>query len=136
MGRYQKVNHTADLGILVEADTVEDLFVTFAQAMFENMIEGKLRKETEMRIELSSSDQKELLLDWLRELLYLFEVKGFIPVEYNLSIMKKRLKARLKGDTFNPSRHTAFLEIKIPTYHQFQLERTGEGLKGQIIFDV
>jgi SHS2 domain-containing protein len=130
------LNHTADLAIVAEAKTPEDLFTTFARAMFENMIEGRVEARFEKMITIGASDCGELLLDWLKELLFLFEVEGFIPVEYNLEITDNHLTAKVIGDRFDSDRHTASLEIKIPTYHQFQLEKGPDGYRGQIIFDV
>jgi len=130
------LNHTADLAIRVEAESLEDLFITYARAMFDTMVGGRLEERITQTLELEANDEGELLLDWLKELLFLFERDGFIPIKYELNIMDNRLKARIVGDQFDPHRHTAHLEIKVPTYHRFSIKEDSGRWEGRIIFDV
>ncbi|HIE05289.1 MAG TPA: archease [bacterium (Candidatus Stahlbacteria)] len=136
MGRFWKLDHTADLAVRVEAETIEDLFITFAKAMFESIIEGQIRKRVEIRFEIKASDVKELLMDWLRELIYRFETQGFIPAGYSLKVNDNHLIARTVGDEFDPQIHTALIEIKTPTYHRFSLEEKNGLWQSTVIFDV
>ena len=133
---YEYIDHTADLGIRVYGKTLEKLFINIGKAIFETQIEGKVELKKETKIEIKSESLVDLFIDWCRELLFNFSVKGFIPKRYEISIDKFKLKASLYGDIFDAKRHEIKLEIKNPTYHNFRIEKTAEGYQATIIFDV
>jgi len=91
-------------------------------------------------VELESPDEKELLMDWLRELLYLFSTRSFVTLAVEVKELKlgspSRLKAVLSGADYDQSVHGLKLEIKTPTYHQFSLERSASGFSATVLFDV
>ena len=91
-------------------------------------------------VELESPDEKELLMDWLRELLYLFSTRSFVTLAVEVKELKlgspSRLKAVLSGADYDQSVHGLKLEIKTPTYHQFSLEHSASGYSATVLFDV
>jgi SHS2 domain-containing protein len=133
---YQYLDHTADLGIEICGQGLEDLFRNVGRAIFETQIIGPILKGKERTIGLTSDTLDDLVIDWCRELLYIFSVKGFIPKEYNLRIKDNSLQARLRGDRFDTKRHRIRIEIKNPTYHDFFLEEKNGRYTTRIIFDV
>jgi SHS2 domain-containing protein len=75
MGKYQILEHTADKGLAVEAESLPDLFETAARGLFRLMIDPDQYPPTEtVAIELHAPDLEMLLVKWLNELLYHFEV--------------------------------------------------------------
>ncbi len=134
---YNYLNHTADLGIEITAESLKELFITTAKAIFEIQISGRISAKQNLSFELSASSIEELLIEWCRELLYNFSVKGFIPKIYNISIRKNlTLIAHLKGNKFDKKRHKIKLEIKNATYHNLSVRKIGNKYHATIIFDV
>jgi SHS2 domain-containing protein len=133
---YKYFDHTADLGIEVYGKILEELFINIGKAIFETQISGKIALKKEIKIEFESESIDDLFIDWCRELLYNFSVHGFIPKKYEISIDNLSLKAHLYGDVFNNKKYKIKTEIKNPTYHNFQLNKTPECYKATIIFDV
>src|SRR5659263_230184 len=77
--QYEYLEHTADIKFLAYGRTLEELFENAALAMFNVMIDtGKVSGETAKEVFLKSSDLESLLVDWLSELLYLFEVDEIV----------------------------------------------------------
>jgi SHS2 domain-containing protein len=75
MGKYQILEHTADKGLAVEAESLPDLFETAARGLFRLMIDPDRYPPTEqVAIELHAPDLEALMVKWLNELLYHFEV--------------------------------------------------------------
>ncbi len=130
------LDHTADLGIKVRAETLDELFINIAKAIFKTQITGKLQIKEEKKIHIEAESIEELFIDWCRELLYNFSVYGFIPGKYKVAVKKNRLQAVLAGDKFDQKRHRVIIEIKNPTYHNLKIEKTGNGFQATIIFDV
>ena len=136
MPHYRYLNHTADLGIEVSGKTLKDLFINTAKAIFETQISGKIEIKERIDFEIKSESLEDLFMDWCRELLYNFSVKGFIPKAYDISIKDHKLCARLKGDLFNVKRHKIKLEVKNATYHNLKIEKLKTFYRATIIFDV
>lgn len=133
---YHYLDHTADLGVEICGQGLEDLFQNIGRAIFETQIIGAIREDKKQKIELTSDTLDDLVIDWCRELLYIFSVKGFIPKEYKLRIKDNLLQAHLSGDRFDAKRHRIKIEIKTPTYHDFLLQEENGTYKTRIIFDV
>ncbi|MEO0136886.1 MAG: archease [candidate division WOR-3 bacterium] len=134
---YRYLDHTADLGIEVEAPSIEELFIDTAKAIFETQIDGAILENKELTFEISSVSLEELLIEWCRELIYNFSVNGFIPAVYKVEIKPDyKLKAFLKGDIFTPGRHRIKLEVKNATYHNLFIQRKDNLYHARIIFDV
>jgi SHS2 domain-containing protein len=133
---YKYLDHTADLGIEICGEGLEELFANIGRAIFETQIAGTVRKNRERSIHLIGDALGDLTIDWCRELIYLFSVEGFIPKEYEIRISEKSLKAHMHGDRFDRQRHRVKIEIKNPTYHDFLLEEKKGRYRARIIFDV
>jgi SHS2 domain-containing protein len=136
MSSYRYINHTADLGIEVKARTFKELLKNISNAIFETQISGAVDAVKIMRFSIQSKTLGDLVIDWCRELIYNFAVKGFIPKIYRISIKKSSLAAELTGDTFSIEKHKVKLEIKNVTYHKFKLKKLQTGYKAMLIFDV
>lgn len=124
MESYRLLEHTADMGIEVQADTLEELFAGAACALKE-MIWGEAwgRSIEERAVSLRGGDYGELLVHWLNEILYRFEVEGLFPVDFELEEIKgTTLKGRIRGEPFDPLRHPVEREVKAVTYHRLQVE--------------
>lgn len=136
MKNYKYIDHTADLGIEVHAKTTEELFKNIGIAVFETQVSGHFLSKKKLNIKIVSESLEELFIDWCRELLYHFSVHSFIPQEYNISIEKLNLSARLCGDTLDVKRHKIKTEIKNATYHNLKVNKVNDLYKATIIFDV
>ncbi|MDL5502078.1 MAG: archease, partial [Candidatus Methanoperedens sp.] len=74
-GKYEFLEHIADAKFRAFGLTLEEAFENSGLALFNVMIDtSSLKAREERNIELTSPDIKMLLVDWLSELLYLFEV--------------------------------------------------------------
>jgi SHS2 domain-containing protein len=88
-------------------------------------------------VSLASTDLSELFLDWLRELLFLFSTRSLAICRVEVSsIEPTRINATAFGEEFNAERHGLKVEVKTPTYHEYRIEKTDEGYRATVIFDV
>ena len=136
--KYEFINHTADVGIKVWGESLESLFENAAYSMFDILAElDKVKEKESLRVEIEGKRTDELLVDWLRNLLYKFNGEAYLLKEFNIEeISKKGLKAKVRGEKLNLSRHTLRTEIKAVTYHGLEVKKTGQGWEAQVIFDV
>ena len=138
MQRFEIIDHTADIGIRSYGNDLSEAFANSAYGMFSLMadLEG-LGDDIRREIEVDSYDQEALLVTWLNELLYLFDVEHIIFNRFEIiNLSKKRLQAIAYGETIDLSRHDLKTSIKAATYHMLMIEKNDEGFKTQVILDI
>lgn len=138
MKRYSLIDHTADLGAFFYGAGAQEVFINAGLALFDLMVEhppGQGRKT--IRVALDGADQEDLLVRWLNELLYLFQVQGLVLTGVKMKgFSKTNLAAELTMTPFDLETHGLKNEIKAATYHQLELRPTPKGWRARVIFDL
>lgn len=136
--KYILIDHTADFGIHVYGSDSKELFANAAWALFDLITEmDQLSGLDSCDIEVSGDDWCDLMVNWLREVLYLWNGKELLVKNARiLSLSETELTATLEYDSFNPDRHVIKTEIKAVTYHQIQVNSSPQGWEARIIFDI
>ena len=135
---YTLIDHTADTGVRVWAADLAALFTEAAQAMFEliadiRTVSGRLSRT----VSVSGFDRSDLLVNWLKELLYLWSTKGcLVKSTVVTAISDTDLSADISYDVFDPQVHEIATDIKAVTYYGLVVETVPDGLSATIIFDV
>lgn len=135
---YEFFGHTADIGIRASAPSRAELFIAFARGLVALMVEDTVLHPLESRpIRLSATDEESLLLVWLQELLFWFSTDRFVPVQYALDeVTYAMLRGTVRGETFQPTRHTQGREVKAVTRHRLEVRQEGDLWHGQVIVDI
>lgn len=138
MNRYRVFDHTADLGVEIYGTTVKELFTNAAFAVFDILTDlNRVRAIEERSITVEGAGWEDLLVNYLREVLYLFNGEGLLMKEYSImEIDPQHLKGKVSGEVFDPLKHRMNKEIKAVTYHQSTVRETPEMWVGRVIFDV
>jgi len=136
--QYKLIDHTADFGIEVKGTDQKDLFNNTALAMFDLITNSStLVGKSEYNLHVLGLDMCDLMVNWLRELLYFWNGKQMLIKEVDLlSISEKELSAIVTYDVFDPDIHKIENEIKAVTYHQMKVSKTADGWEARVIFDV
>ena len=134
---FEVLDHTADIGIIAYGKDMNETFANAAKGMFSLITELDDVVETEHRdIELTAPDQESLLVAWLNELIYLFDVDNILFKRFSINrLSNKHLKARSYGEKVDASRHKLKLGIKAATYHMLKIDKSN-GFQVQVIFDI
>ncbi len=136
--RFRQIEHTADVAIEAEAPDLPALFHWCAAGMFSLIVEGgPAAAREEFIVEAEGRDEAELLVDFLRELLWLHTERGFLYAAVSFDELEPtRLVARASGEPADPTRHALVREIKAVTYHGLAVTRHGGGWTARVVFDV
>lgn len=136
-GFFELLEHTADIGIAARGATREELFAAAARGLRAVISSpGVGEVTTERIIEVSAGDGEELMVNWLNEILFLFET-GFFPVDFVLdAVTETTARGRVRGEPFDPERHPVEREVKAATFHQIRVEAEPEGWRAQIYLDL
>lgn len=137
-GTFRVFDHTADIGLEVEAATQEALFETAARGLFHLLcrIEG-VKPRTEHRFSVTGGDREELLIGWLSELLSHHDAEGMLFSRFAVRFEGPRhLTGTAAGEPYDPARHEIKTELKAVTYHQVELCHDGDRWRARIVVDV
>jgi SHS2 domain-containing protein len=140
--QYEYLEHTADIKFQAYGKTLEEVFENAALAMFNVIINTeKVSGETAREIFLKSPDLESLLVDWLSELLYIFEVDEIVFRKFRVEEIKEEegeysITGRALGENYYPESHPFETEIKAVTYNQLEIVKTVDGWKAQIVVDI
>lgn len=134
---FREFEHTGDLGIELTAPTRGELFRRASIALASLLVETRGIEQTEQReVAVEAATDADLIHDLLTELLCLFTVEGFIWRDASVKEVDRALRVTLRGERFDPARHSFRGEIKAVTYHQLTVANSSEGWRARIIFDV
>lgn len=139
---YEYLEHTADIKYLAYGKNLEEVFENAALAMFNVIIDTQqVSGETPREIFLKSPDLEALLVDWLSELLYIFEVDEIVFREFRVKkIIEEEgeysITAQALGEKYYPESHPFETEIKAVTYNQLEIVKTANGWRAQVVVDI
>jgi SHS2 domain-containing protein len=135
---FEVIDHTADVGIIAYGVDIEELFSNAALALFSLITEPEsIENKFHLDLEVSGGDIDILLIEWLNELIYLFDVKHILLNRFDIkSLTHNELQATCYGEDFNAMKHTIKVEIKAATYHMLKIDRSDKGFKAQVILDI
>jgi SHS2 domain-containing protein len=135
---YETFAHTADLGLRVRAGDLDELFADAAAGLFSlvvNDVPSDL-DATECRFEIEGSRLDLLLLDWLNELLYVFDSERMVLGSFEVEVGSAGLRATARAQPLDPDRHGLLREVKAITYHGLKVEQDGEQWLAEVIVDI
>ncbi len=138
MIHYETIDHTADLGIHVTGADVKQLFIRAGFAMFDLIGDAGARQQVkERRTSARGEDWPDLMVAWLRELLYLWAGKALLVKTIHIDAINPFVvAARVGCVAFIAGRHEIRHDIKAATYHGIDVRQTATGWESTIIFDV
>lgn len=132
---YRIVDHTADLRVIVEGNSLEHLFSEALRCLMEILF-GKVPDEesTIMRpLSVASADPTSLLIDFLNEALAESTIRREI---YTGVSFKKFSKTAMEAELVG-RKTSAFVEdIKAVTYHEASIVASEGVLRTKLVFDM
>lgn len=135
---YEIFEHTADLGLRVAADTLEELFVDAARGLFSMIVANldDVRPAQERSFDIPGTAVDYLLFDWLTELLYAFDTTGLLLSEFTVRITPDGLSAACRGEPADRARHRLEHEVKAITYHGLVVRQENGRWRAEVIVDI
>lgn len=135
---FEVLEHTADIGFRVRGATREAVFEGAAEALaaISYELEGIEPRQT-YPLEAAGHDAESLLVNWLSEVLYLWDAQRLALQRFRVrEITQERVAGEALGEPFDPVRHRAKLVVKGVTYHQLRTGEDEQGWYAQVFLDV
>jgi SHS2 domain-containing protein len=132
-GRFEFLEHTADVYVRAFGVSMGEAFENAALAMFETMTKtvGVVSIEEDV-VTVEGEDLYALLYSWLEALLVNSEVKGMLYSRFQIVDWVEtedlfRFTARVWGEKFQSEKHFQKVAVKAVTYHRMVVMRETEG---------
>ena len=138
MSPYEYFDHTADVGIAASGATLEEAFAAAGEGLAALLCEPETVLEREEReVAASAPDVEALLVAWLSEINYLFEVDGFAFRAFDvLEVGDGAVRGVGRGEPLDMSRHRVGEGVKAVTYHQLEVRQDADGCSVRVILDI
>jgi SHS2 domain-containing protein len=77
------------------------------------------------------------MVNWVRELLYLYQSSGYLLREFRVREVKDTIvRAEVGGEKIDPDRHEINQEIASIAFHKSRMEKTGNQWTAHLIFEI
>ncbi|HEY7316835.1 MAG TPA: archease [Candidatus Binatia bacterium] len=136
--KYRLTPRQSELAVRVSGSSQADLFANSAFALFDVMTDvEKVDIRDRIPLEVEGADRDDLMVNWMRELLYLYQGSGYLLREFHIHEAKDTLvKAEVCGEKIDPDRHEMNREILGIAYHKSRMQKTGDQWTAQLIFEI
>ena len=129
---YEWHDHTAELELRLESETIEGIFADALAALGELIGEAQTGEPETRTVTVSAPDRSALLVAWLEELVFLAESEDLVPERApRITLRGHELTATVEGRLGRP-RHL----VKAVTYHGLRLEGDGGRWRATVVLDV
>ena len=138
--KFDFIEHTADTGLIAYGRTLPEVFENAAAGMFSLICEPDSVTQSstrEIKAHTDDGNPETLLVEWLNELLYIFDVDYFLLGGFHIyNFDNSIIKAKCSGEAIDLKKHTIKTEIKAATYHMLNISKDKDTYQAGVIFDV
>jgi len=135
---YRLTKRQSELAVRVTGNSQAELFANSAYALFDVMTDNidTIEIKEKMPLEVEGADRDDLMINWMRELLYLYQGSGYLLKQFEIREVKDTVvKAEVCGEKIDPDRHEIKQEIAAVAYQHGRMEKTGNQWIAQLVFE-
>jgi len=135
-GRFELRDHTADVAVAAEGDTLGEVFAAVADGLTAAMCDDIPETGERFGVAAHAESTEALLFEYLDELIYQRDVRNVLPAAHGAEVHfsgEYVLEGSARGV---PLDQVAAREVKAVTYSEMRLEETGDGWEAYVVFDV
>jgi len=141
---YEILPTTADFAVKGWGKTLEELFSAIAYGMFagscgcEISAEKARNEGVASEIAVEGTDNESLLINFLSELIYLYNVEHKFYWAFELVIVRSEAtnQSRLSGKAYGLPAEQVSAELKAATYHNLKVVESKKGWQATVVFDI
>ncbi len=130
---------TGDAEFIVKASSLDELLEEAGRALVGLMYNiKKLNSNREIELEISGSNEEELVYNWLTEILSQQDIENVFFKDFRVHVKKAGsgfvARARCQVQEGDPSLVQAY--VKAVTLHNFYVKKTGNGWEARVVVDM
>src|SRR5919106_6697994 len=135
-GRFEILEHTADVGVRAVGNSLEECFRQATLGLLEISAAYRPDSGEKRVIAVKADDLDALLVDWLEEVLHLQDSADAVVTDVTVNDVGPD---EAVGSVSTAPRGNEVLEgtaVKAITYHQLSVAKTEEGWAATVFFDI
>ena len=127
---------TSDVMFEAYGKDLKEVFANAAEAMFTiicklDMVEPK----EERKVEVTADSVEDLMINWLQSLIAEVDIEEMFFSKFKITdITPTQMTAFVYGEPIAPEKGETL--VKAVTYHQYKFEKTADGYKVRVSFDI
>lgn len=136
---FEFLDHAADIGLTVRGASLTELFQNAGVGLMSVLVDTETAQAGGIRerIRAEGPDREALLVNWLNQILFLFNVQKMVFSRFEIrSISETSIEAEGEGELFDPGRHALQRGVKAASFRGLKIQQTGEHLTAQVVLDV
>jgi SHS2 domain-containing protein len=138
--KYKFLEHTADAKFQAYGKSLEEAFSNAGLAMFSVMVDSdQVKPAFDEEINVEGEDLKALLYNFLEELLFIYDTKGFILKEIktiHVSKTEKYTLAAVASGDLHLDQYVITGEVKAVTYSEMNITEENGVFTVQVVVDL
>lgn len=105
--KYRVLRRASELNIKLSGASLPEILSDSGFALFDLLVDLETVEPNEsVPIEVEGSDADDLMVNWMRELLYAYQANGYVLKEFTVQQTGEYfVRAEAKGEKYNPDRH-------------------------------
>jgi SHS2 domain-containing protein len=133
---------TADVAFEAWGDTLQELFISSAEALLGTMTAApeQVARHEELTLRLEHGELDLLLFSFLQELIFYKDARRLLLHADRVRIEERkglfRLEAQVCGERIDAGRHRLLVDVKAVTLHRFRLLFGDNIWKAVVVLDV
>ncbi len=138
MSKYALLEHSSEAKLIVQGHDAAGLFRQAGREFTDIITDvDEVLPQEKYEIKIEAESQEELLVEFLRKLLFLFDADRVLFSKFEIQeLSPQRLRAEVWGEGFDADRHLFKTEVKAVTHYQLKVEETKDGLRACVILEI
>ena len=135
--KFKEIDHSGDVGIEAWGSSETEALENATLGLFSLMVRGDVTARVERVLTVEAASDEDMVVDWLSEVITTASTNG--EVYCGVRIERKgrhSVYGVIEGEPIAAGRHELRFDVKAATYHGLEFERTGEGCRVRVIFDL
>ena len=127
---------TSDVMYEAYGETLKDIFENAAEALFTIICKSdQVETLKELKVEVKADSVEDLMVNWLQYLIASVDIEEMFFSKFRvIEIDDNHLVAYIYGEEVTPEKGETV--VKAVTYHQYKFEKTDDGYKVRVSFDI
>ncbi len=135
---YRLIRRSSELSIRLSGDSMPGIIADAGFALFDLLVDlSSVEARESVVLEVEGVDNDDLIVNWMRELLYEYQASGYVLKEFEIRAAGEFfVRAEARGEKFDPDRHEERETIGAVAERLSHLGRMGSQWTAQVGFEL
>ncbi len=136
--KYRLIRRSSELSIRLSGDSMPGIIADAGFALFDLLVDlSSVEARESVVLEVEGVDNDDLIVNWMRELLYEYQASGYVLKEFEIRAAGEFfVRAEARGEKFDPDRHEERETIGAVAERLSHLGRMGSQWTAQVGFEL